>query len=60
MPIYIGSGINPTNVGRFKKADGFIIGTFFKKEGKWQNELDKERINRLLEAVERLKEESCI
>ena len=60
MPIFIGSGINPTNVGRFKKADGFIIGTFFKKEGKWQNELDEQRINSLLEAVERLKEESSI
>ena len=60
MPIFIGSGINPSNVERFKSADGFIIGTFFKKEGKWQNELDEERINRLLEAVESLKQESSI
>ena len=60
MPIFIGSGINPTNVGRFKKADGFIIGTFFKKERKWQNALDEKRINGLLKAVESLKEESSI
>ena len=60
MPICIGSGISPDNVEKFRNAYAFIVGTYFKKDGKWQNELDEQRINSLLEAVESLKEESSI
>ena len=57
MSVCIGSGISPANVKLFRKADAFIVGTYFKKEGKWQNELDKERIRKLVEAVTRLKDD---
>ncbi len=55
MSVCIGSGISPSNVQLFKNADAFIVGTYFKKDGKWQNELDIDRIKKLLDAVNELK-----
>ena len=55
MSICIGSGINPNNATLFRNADAFIVGTYFKKDGKWQNDLDKDRIKRLSDAVMSLK-----
>ena len=55
LAVCIGSGINPPNVKKFKNADAFIVGTFFKRNGKWQNELDKNRIIEMLDAVQQLK-----
>lgn len=55
MSVCIGSGISPSNVHLFRNADAFIVGTYFKKDGKWQNELDKDRIKKLLDAVNELK-----
>ena len=55
MSICIGSGINPNNVTLFRNADAFIVGTYFKKDGKWQNDLDKDRIKRLSDALMSLK-----
>lgn len=57
MPICIGSGISPVNVEKFRNADVFIVGTYFKKDGKWQNELDENRIRQLLDNIEKLKAE---
>ena len=55
MSVCIGSGISPSNVKLFRNADAFIVGTYFKKDGKWQNGLDKDRIKNLLDAVISLK-----
>ncbi len=53
-PVLIGSGINSSNIEKyFKLADGFIIGTFFKKDGKIENEVDLERVKRIVEIVNR-------
>ena len=54
LPICIGSGISPGNVNKFRNADALIVGTFFKKGGKWQNELDENRIKEMMAAIENL------
>jgi membrane complex biogenesis BtpA family protein len=45
LPVYLGSGITHKNLGSYiQLADGFIVGSEFKKDGKWFNPLDQERI----------------
>ena len=51
LPICIGSGINPNNVRSFRNVDAFIVGTYFKKDGKWQDELDENRIFKMMAAI---------
>ncbi|MGH9800701.1 MAG: BtpA/SgcQ family protein [Blastocatellia bacterium] len=52
LPVVLGSGVDDKNIAEFlPKADGFIIGSFFKRDGKWQNEVDARRIEKLMKAV---------
>lgn len=55
-PVLIGSGITDTNISEYYElADGFIIGSYFKKNGNWQNPPDPERIKKLLNVIKKLK-----
>ncbi|RLD74939.1 MAG: hypothetical protein DRJ10_16190 [Bacteroidetes bacterium] len=57
IPVLIGSGITDTNISKFYNlADGFIVGSYLKKEGNWQNEPDPKRIKKLLDAVRSLEQ----
>ena len=40
IPVLIGSGVTPDNVAKFKNASGFIVGSYFKRDGDWKNGLD--------------------
>jgi predicted TIM-barrel enzyme len=42
----------------YKAADGFIIGSFFKRDGCWANEVDPQRVEKLMEAVNKLRARS--
>nr|CAD2143193.1 unnamed protein product [Meloidogyne enterolobii] len=55
LPIFIGSGINENNINKFKNADGFIVGSYFKKGGYWGNEIDLEKVLKLNEKVKKIK-----
>jgi uncharacterized protein len=45
VPVLIGSGIVPGNLmGLYKLADGFIVGSYFKKDGLAENQVDTERV----------------
>jgi hypothetical protein len=45
LPILIGSGTTPENLHKvFTKADGFIIGSYFKKGGKGENLVEERRV----------------
>ncbi|PIO74940.1 BtpA family protein [Teladorsagia circumcincta] len=44
LPIFVGSGVTASNVHQFRSADALIVGSEFKKDGKWMNELDAERL----------------
>ncbi len=59
LPVILGSGIEATNITDFYPlADGFIIGTFFKTDGCWQNPVDPARIQSLLSVVNRMNREA--
>ncbi len=53
LPVILGSGVDDKNIAEFwPKADGFIIGSYFKVEGKWQNTVDARRVERLMKTVD--------
>jgi len=52
LPVLVGSGITLENVEKyFNLADGFIIGSHFKREGFWKNEVDTERVKKFMNRV---------
>ncbi len=54
LPIFIGSGITPENINTYvSTADGFIVGSYFKIDGKWQNPVDPKRVKDLLRVAGR-------
>ncbi|EDR30069.1 hypothetical protein, conserved [Entamoeba dispar SAW760] len=51
IPVLVGSGVTPENVNEYSSADALIVGSYFKVDGFWKNELSKERILKLISAV---------
>ena len=57
LPVLLGSGVTPENVAEFfEDADGFIVGSYFKEGGLWSNAVERARVERLAEAVRRLRD----
>lgn len=57
LPVILGSGVDATNISDFyEAADGFIVGSYFKREGCWANPVDRMRVERLMEAVNELRD----
>lgn len=55
-PVFIGSGLTPDNLREFwPVADGFIIGSYIKRDGLWSNPLDPKRIESWFSAVSALR-----
>ncbi|MBI9030819.1 BtpA/SgcQ family protein [bacterium] len=49
IPVLIGSGINEKNlISYLEYADGLIIGSYFKENGYWANELSLSRIKKIV------------
>ena len=56
LPVVLGSGVDASNIGKFYgAADGFIIGSFFKRDGLWSNAVEQERVQHLMEEVNKLR-----
>ncbi len=56
LPILIGSGITLDNIEKYwNYANGFIIGSYFKEDGKWQNTVSSYRLNSFIQHVSNLK-----
>lgn len=52
LPVVIGSGIDQKTVREFlPMADAFIVGSYFKKDGKWFNGVEPKRVEALLKAA---------
>jgi membrane complex biogenesis BtpA family protein len=52
LPVILGSGVDASNIADFYgAADGFIIGSYFKRDGHWSNPVDKERVETFMEVV---------
>jgi membrane complex biogenesis BtpA family protein len=49
LPLYLGSGITPDNLERYyARADGFIVGSAFKTDGRWSETVDARRVERFM------------
>jgi uncharacterized protein len=56
LPIIIGSGITAENIDKYYNlADAFIVGSYFKKEGNWENGIDEARVKKLLAKLDEYK-----
>ncbi|KAK9885959.1 hypothetical protein WA026_013835 [Henosepilachna vigintioctopunctata] len=51
LPILIGSGITSENLCNYREANAFIVGSSFKKDGLWMNELDEMRIKNFMDKL---------
>ena len=56
IPVLIGSGLTVENIEKyFPIADAFIIGSHFKKEGSWKNEVDGNRVKTFMKKFNELR-----
>ncbi len=52
LPVLVGSGVTPENAAAMlAHADSLIVGSFIKKQGRWENGIDRDRAGRMLAAV---------
>jgi membrane complex biogenesis BtpA family protein len=52
LPVMLGSGLTDQNISEFyNEADGFIVGTSFKVDGRWSNTVDPARVERFMKVV---------
>ena len=56
LPLLTGSGCTPENIGSYAGlADGFIVGSYFKKNGKAENELDETRVAGIMQSIRKVR-----
>lgn len=49
LPVFIGSGMTSENIKEYLPlADGFIVGSYFRKDGKFLEQLEPERLDRFM------------
>eukprot|EP00118_Oscarella_pearsei_P007171 m.34116 g.34116 ORF g.34116 m.34116 type:complete len:275 (+) comp31948_c0_seq8:562-1386(+) len=51
-PVLIGSGVSVANVADYQRAHGLIIGSHFKKDGLWQNDVERSHVQRFMEKMQ--------
>ncbi len=57
LPRHVGSGVTPENLpALWAAADGFIVGSYIKKDGDWQESVDPARASRLVHLAAELRE----
>lgn len=57
LPVVVGSGVTPENVGRIlPRARGVIIGSSLKKDGVWWNPVAGDRVARFMDIVRDVRE----
>lgn len=50
IPVLVGSGIDPDGLARYPGASAFIVGSWVKERGAWDQPLDRERVSALVRA----------
>jgi membrane complex biogenesis BtpA family protein len=55
LPVLIGSGVRIDNVATYREADGFIVGTALKEEGRVDAPVDVKRVNAMAAAIASLR-----
>jgi predicted TIM-barrel enzyme len=57
LPVLIGSGMTPGNIHEYLPlGDGFIVGSCFRKDGKFLEQLEPERLDKFMKAFVSAKE----
>jgi uncharacterized protein len=51
VPVFVGSGITAQTVAKYATADGFIVGTAFKRDGNPANPVEVDRVKALRSAL---------
>ncbi|KAG5891000.1 hypothetical protein JTB14_022580 [Gonioctena quinquepunctata] len=51
LPLLVGSGVTRDNLESYITADALIVGSHFKKGGRWENELDEDRIKDFMNKI---------
>ncbi len=55
LPVFVGSGVSMENIGELLAAsDGLIVGSHFKRNGHWANEIDEERVREFVAEAARV------
>ena len=55
IPLIIGSGVTETNVEQYYKcADALIVGSHFKENSHWMNDVDRSHVERFMENLKEL------
>ncbi|GLH16983.1 uncharacterized protein GBIM_21681, partial [Gryllus bimaculatus] len=52
-PVIIGSGITSENLHDYIAADALIVGSYFKRNGNWEEELDFNKVKLFMETVKK-------
>lgn len=56
VPVFVNTGVNAENVAeQLGIADGAVVGTFFKKDGVFENRVDPARVRELMSSVRALR-----
>ena len=55
LPVLLGSGVRADNLRTYHRATACIIGSEFKREGRWENDLDPERIGSVMHEAKRFR-----
>jgi membrane complex biogenesis BtpA family protein len=56
LPILIGSGVTPNNLAQlYPKANGMIVGSFFKRDGQADNLVDEQRVKTFTDALQAIR-----
>lgn len=50
LPVILGSGITADNLEEFFGVNGFIVGSYFKKDGRWNETVDPKRVEQFMNA----------
>lgn len=57
IPVFIGSGVRIDNLSTYHAANGFIVGTILKKDGKTDGPVEIDRVKGMVDAVAKLRDE---
>jgi len=56
IPVLVGSGVTDKNVDQYADANAFIIGSHFKVNGHWSEELDSRKIARFMDQINQMRD----
>lgn len=51
VPVFLGSGVTPGDVDLLELADGAVVGTALKRDGRTESRVDPERVREFVDAV---------